>query len=179
MKIRALARHELDELWSIDRRERIDAMYVQRGGELELRAEHHDVRGWPPGEPERDAAILLDCFEHGGRFFGAFEGDRLVGASVLESRFIGRARDQLQLKFLHVSRDARGTGLGRRLFELAVDEARERGARRLYISATPSENTIQFYRHLGCRVTREVDPDLFALEPRDIHLEYAIPAAGA
>ena len=53
--------------------------------------------------------------------------------------------------------------------------ARELGARRLYISSTPSENTVRFYLRRGARVTNEVDAALFALEPEDIHLEFAIP----
>ena len=48
-------------------------------------------------------------------------------------------------------------------------------ARKLYISATPSENTINFYLNIGCIITREVDQALFELEPEDIHLEYLIP----
>jgi N-acetylglutamate synthase-like GNAT family acetyltransferase len=76
---------------------------------------------------------------------------------------------------LHVSHAYRNRGLGRTLFEKSVARAREQGARRLYISATPSENTIRFYLSLGCVVTDEVDPDLYELEPEDIHLEYAIP----
>ena len=51
-------------------------------------------------------------------------------------------------------------------------------ARKLYISATPSENTINFYRNLGCIVTEDVDQALFELEPEDIHMEYVIPKAG-
>jgi GNAT superfamily N-acetyltransferase len=77
--------------------------------------------------------------------------------------------------FLHVSRAQRKTGLGRALFEKAAAKARGLGARRLYISATESENTVNFYLAIGCRVTDEVDAELFALEPKDIHLEYAIP----
>lgn len=42
------------------------------------------------------------------------------------------------------------------------------------ISATPSENTVNFYRNLGCEVTSEIVPELFELEPEDIHLEYTI-----
>jgi len=41
---------------------------------------------------------------------------------------------------------------------------------------TPWPN--QFYRRLGCVVTREIDPDLFALEAEDIHLAYTIPVTG-
>jgi N-acetylglutamate synthase-like GNAT family acetyltransferase len=77
--------------------------------------------------------------------------------------------------FLHVSRSVRGKGLGRILFEKAAMRARKLGAERLYVSATPSENTVDFYQHLGCKVTDEVDAGLFELEPEDIHLEYTIP----
>lgn len=171
MKIRELERHELDDLWSIDRAEVIEAVYRFRGDRLVLEPEHHDVRGWPPGERELYAPILRDCFDHGGAFYGAFDGDDLVGAAVLERRFIGRARDRLQLKFLHVSRSRRGTGLGGALFDRALARARELGARGLYVSATPSENTVGFYLRRGCRLAEEPDPDLFALEPEDVHLE--------
>jgi len=62
------------------------------------------------------------------------------------------------------------------LFNLAVAEARRRGAKWMYISATPSEHTIGFYLRLGCQVTLEPDPDLFELEPEDIRLEYDLDA---
>ena len=64
------------------------------------------------------------------------------------------------MTFLHVSHAYRKQGLGQRLFALTKAEARERGAKRLYISATPSENTIDFYRRLGCVVAQEVEPDV-------------------
>ncbi|RIL01672.1 MAG: GNAT family N-acetyltransferase [Proteobacteria bacterium] len=176
VKIRELQRAELRDIWSIDRAEVVDAVYFRDGDGLVLEPEHHDVTGWPPGEPERAGPILLDCFERGGTFYGAFESGALVGVAVLECRFIGPARDQLQLKFLHVDRRHRGSGLGRTLFERAVARARELGARRLYVSATPSENTVRFYLRRGCRVTDRVDAQLFALEPDDIHLELEIPA---
>jgi hypothetical protein len=65
-------------------------------------------------------------------------------------------------------------GLGSKLFELAKLAARQRGAKRLYISATRSENTVNFYMRLGCTLVKEPDPGLFALEPVDIHLEMKI-----
>lgn len=174
--IRPFERDELPLLWSIDRAERIGGLYSLVGGELVLAPKQIDAKGWPPGEPERDGAILLDCFDRGGSFYGAFEGATLFGAVVLESRFIGRAKDLLQMKFLHVSAPRRGFGLGVALFDRAVARARELGARGLYVSATPSENTIRFYLRRGCRVTADVDPDLFALEPEDIHLELDLSA---
>lgn len=174
MIIRELERQEVEQIWTIDRSEVIDSVYYLEDGQLVLKPEHYDMRGWLPGEPEKYTPILLDCFDRGGTFYGAFEGSDLVGVVALESRFIGSAQDQLQLKILEVSKPYRKKGVGRELFERAVKRARELNAKRLYISATPSENTIDFYLHLGCVITGEIDPELYELEPEDIHLEYRI-----
>lgn len=176
MTIRELQRHEVQDIWSIDRAEVIDSIYYHEDGRLVLKPERYVMDGWPPGEAEHYGPMLLDCFDRGGTFFGAFEDETLIGVAVLESEFIGRGGDQLQLKFLHVSRGHRRTGLGRTLFDMAAAKAAELGARRLYVSSTPSENTVSFYLHLGCRVTEDVDAALFELEPEDIHLEFDIPA---
>lgn len=167
---RLLTREEVPQVWTIDRREVVEHIYVWENGRLERRVEYWDVQDWPPGEPEKYTPILLDCFEHGGWFQGLFDNGKLVAVAVLDNHFIGREHDWLQLKFLHVSADYRGQGLGAQLFRAARAEAGRRGARRMYISATPSEHTIHFYLGLGCWVCEEPDPELFALEPEDIHL---------
>jgi len=177
--LRELTRAEVERVWEIDRREVIEKVYHLRDGRLILEADFFDAQGWPPGEAKLYTPILLDCFDRGGYFCAAFDnatfdGDALAGVAVLESRFIGSRGDQLQLKFLHVGRPYRRTGLGRTLFERAAQRAREMGAKKLYISATPSENTIGFYMRLGCTLASEIDAELFALEPEDIHLEYVL-----
>ena len=168
---RELLREEIERVWNIDRSEVIDNVYHLENGALVLKPQHIDVRGWPPGEAEKYTPILLDCFDRGGWFHGLFDQAELVGAVVVDNRRIGKRKDRLQLEFLHVSSAYRNRGFGAQLFELAKATARERGARRLYISATPSENTINFYSRLGCEIAREPDPELLALEPEDIHLE--------
>ena len=171
---RKLSRDEIKALWTIDRSEVIDAVYYLENGALVLRPEHYDMRGWPPGEAEKYTPILEACYDHGGWFYGLFDDQRLIGAAALESRFIGKNGSQLQLRFLHVSRTYRNQGVGKQLFDLAKVEARQRGAKSLYVSATPSECTIGFYLSLGCNVTAEPEADLFELEPEDIHLECAL-----
>ncbi len=168
---RRLGRDEISRVWEIDRGERIERVYRVVEGELVRANERHDVKGWPPGEAEKYGPILEACWERGGFFYALFDGGEIVGVVVLDNRWLGEARDQLQLEFLHVSRRARDKGLGRALFARAAGVARERGARRLYVSATPSEHTIDFYRAQGCRLAAKPDPELFALEPEDIHLE--------
>ncbi len=168
--IRDLDRNEIENIWSIDRREVIENVYHLEQGSLLLKPEYYDMQGWPPGEAEIYTPLLYKSFDRGGWFHGAFEEARLVGVAILDNKLIGKDKDQLQLKFLHVSRDYRKQGLGRKLFDLASEEARKRGAKQLYISATPSENTVNFYLNLGAVVADEPDPELFELEPEDIHL---------
>ena len=167
-------RPEVEQVWTIDRAEVIDNIYYFENGTLLLRPEHYAMQGWPPGEAEKYTPLLIDCFDRGGWFYGVFDDAKLIGVAILEGRFIGKDQDQLQLKFLHVSKAYRHRGVGKRLFELARATARERGAKRMYISATPSEHTINFYLRLGCVTARELDPELFACEPEDIHLECGV-----
>jgi predicted N-acetyltransferase YhbS len=174
MNIRPLQREEIPLIWQIDRREVVENIYHLREGRLILEPEYFDIQGWPPGEAELYTPILLDCHDRGGTFWGAFEHNLLVGTAILESRFIGARHDTLQLKFLHVSRDYRKHGLGSALFQMVVEKARSLGAKKLYISATPSKNTVNTYARLGCVLAAETDPKLLALEPEDIHFEYVI-----
>lgn len=169
-----LSRPEILQIWTINRSEIIENIYSYENGALVLKPDTFDVRGWPSGEPEKYTPILRDGFDLGGWFCGAFEDDKLVGVAILENKFIGPAKDQLQLSFLHVSHPYRGTGLGKRLFALARTQARERGAKKMYVSATPSEHAIHFYLRQGCEVTPDPDPELYDLEPKDIHLVCAV-----
>lgn len=174
MKIRYLSRAEVPYIWQIDRSEVIDNIYRLRDGKLILEPEYYDMHGWPHDEPEQYTPLLLSCFDRGGFFWGAFEGELLVGVGVLENRFIGNANDTLQMKFLHVSNSFRKQGLGKKLFLIAVEKALELEAKKMYVSATPSKNTVDFYMRLGCVLATEIDQVLFALEPEDIHLEYVL-----
>jgi predicted N-acetyltransferase YhbS len=171
---RELGRHDIDLIWTIDRSEVIENLYFYDKGMLVLKPERYDIRGWPSGETEEYTSIFYDCFDRGGWFYGYFDDETLIGVVILENEFIGSKKDQLQLKFLHISQAYRGQGVGKKLFDLARQKAKENGAKRLYISATPSERTIDFYLRMGCALTQELDPNLFALEPDDIHLEYQL-----
>jgi predicted N-acetyltransferase YhbS len=168
---RDLRRDEIVLVWTIDRGESIRGVYVLEGGALQRRPAQFEALGWPPGEAERYTPLLEACHDRGGWLYGLFDDERLIAVAALDPRPLGRGGELRQLEFLHVSRTYRSRGLGRRLFRLAQREAARRGARGLYISATPSENTIDFYLRLGCTPIAEPDPELFALEPEDIHLE--------
>ncbi len=73
--------------------------------------------------------------------------------------------------FHQVDSNYRHMGVGGKLFQEVIKRAKGLGVKSLYISATPSKNTIGFYFHMGCRLVSEVNQELFCLEPKDIHLE--------
>jgi GNAT superfamily N-acetyltransferase len=176
---RTLARHEIARVWEIDRRETIERVYQLVDGALTLTNQHIDVKGWPPGEAGIYGPILERCLDRGGWLFALFDGAALIAMVALDNRWLSSRGDQLQLEFLHVGRSFRGQGIGQRLFRRAAGVARERGAQRLYITATPSEHTIDFYLRQGCRLASELDPELLALEPEDIHLECDLISSNA
>ncbi len=61
-----------------------------------------------------------------------------------------------------------------RLSFLLALSAQNFGADKLYISATPTKNTVEFYLKRGAVPVIEPDPGLFADEPEDIHLELTV-----
>lgn len=170
VEYRALLREEIPAIWGIDRREVIERIFVAGPGGLELTPHHVDVAGWEVGRAEAETPVFEASFDAGAWFYGAFDGERLVGVAVLENTLFGPDGKTLQLSFLHVSAEARGTGVGKTLFEAARSEARKRGSLRMYVSASPTERTVRFYQARGCELLADPDPRLFELEPEDIHL---------
>jgi GNAT superfamily N-acetyltransferase len=170
MDMKALARDEVELFWTIDRSETHHHVYRVHEGQLVRVPKYFAIPGWRQETVAAETAKLVDCFDRGGTFLGVFDGASLVGIAVVENAPVGRAHDQVQLSSLYVSRAYRGTGIGTRLFEAAVAIAREAGANALYVSSTPTENTVDFYLARGCVLAPEPDPRLLAAEPDDIHL---------
>ena len=139
-----------------------------------LKKRYYNVSGWHPNNIERNINNLYDIYDHGGSFFGLFQEKQIVGVVALECKFIGSNNDQLQVVFLHIDKNYRKKGYGKILMNQTKERAKELGAKKLYISATPSKNTVDFYMHLGCLLASEINADLYQLEPYDIHLEMII-----
>lgn len=170
-----LSRSEIARLAEIDRTESIDGIYYVRQGALVLEEEHWDVPDWSQAEKQRRMAALEADYDRGCLFFGALDGPCLAGMAVLDPHPLPTGVDRLNLSGLWVGHPYRGQGLGRGLLQLAVAEAQARGAQALYVSATPSERTVRFYRSAGFRLATPVDPDLYEREPEDIHMEMILP----
>lgn len=170
--IRQLARNEIPLVWEIDRTELIEQLYILKEGQLVLSKQRFDMKDWPEGEAEHYTPILVESVDRGAPFWGVFSQDKLIAAASVDPQWRGQNAALLQLSFLHISHQQRGQGLGRILFNYCVEYAKEKGAGGLYISSIPSENSVNFYQHLGCRLIDVPDAELYEREPEDIHLVF-------
>ncbi|HEU5278880.1 MAG TPA: GNAT family N-acetyltransferase [Gaiellaceae bacterium] len=174
MTIRELTAADLGRIVEIDRSEHVTKKYVYDHGTLRAIAVDIEAPRWSPAYGARETERLAQKLDGGGVFLGAFDDERLVGVGVLAGHFIGHSANQLEVAFLHVSNGHRGRGIARRLLDELAERARRRGAEQLYISATETESAVGFYLAYGCELAERVDPELYALEPTDIHFTFAL-----
>lgn len=172
--IRPLTRDEFAKVRDLDVREGGSFVYVSRDGALARR-----VKQWrrPALTAQRSMQLVEEwpaILAAGGSVVGALDGDCLAGVAVLVPRL---TPTMAQLYYLHVSRPYRRHGLARKLVGEIMRLGRGAGAHELYVSATPSESAIGFYRSMGFAPVAHPHPRLLALEPDDIHMSVALLSA--
>jgi N-acetylglutamate synthase-like GNAT family acetyltransferase len=91
----------------------------------------------------------------------------MVAIAVLRYRL---TEDMAELAALFVSRPYRRRGIARQLMQSVLCRAKRSGAARIYVSATPSASAVGFYQSLGFGLAEQVNAELFALEPEDVHM---------
>jgi ribosomal protein S18 acetylase RimI-like enzyme len=170
--IRQMRSIEMGRIAEIDRSEHVTLGYFFRDGKLEAEEVDWQVPRWfTDGRPEHSVQEKVEAWkpyvERDGLMFGAFDRHLLVGMAILRPKL---TEEMAQLVVLHVSRDYRRQGIATRLSELVYRLALEMGAKEIYVSATPSESAVGFYRRQGFRLAEKVDKELYALEPEDIHM---------
>jgi len=171
IKIRRLSPEEFVRLAEVERKERVRVGYRMSNGKLERMDVHWDSSNWRPEGPEHS----VECFVHelnkyhdrGSTTLGAFDGDRLVAVATWRPNL---TKTMDQLAFLHVSHGYRRRGIGSLLCDRLEALARDNGAHTFYVSATPSESAVGFYMGRGFAPTVTPHPELFELEPEDIHM---------
>jgi len=132
------------------------------------------VDDWTEEQLRHQIHQLQTILRSGGAVFGGFAGNRLKGFCSVAGKPLGPDGIYRDLLSLHVSADCRGRGMGRMLFGLAAQWAREDGAQKLYISAHSAQETQAFYSAMGCVDTLWPSPEHIALEPFDCQLEYLL-----
>jgi predicted N-acetyltransferase YhbS len=169
---RRLVAADLALIGEIDRTEQIDALYVQHGRRLEKRSGDWRARAWlTEDQGEHSVAHqIAECERHlaaGAIALAAFADERLVGIGLMTPHI---RPGTAQLAFLHVSNGYRGRGIGGHLNDELERLAREHGDTAMVVSATPSLNTVRFYRRRGFEPMALPLPELYELEPEDVHM---------
>ena len=171
--IRRMQNSEIGRISEVDRTQHVTKAYVSKDGSLEPKDVDWKIQPWSTeGQHEHSirayiegSQLILDC---GGVLFGAFDGETLVGFAIYRPNL---SHNTAQLAYLYASNNYRNQGIGSMLTERVISLAKENGAKRLYVSATPSAPTVDFYRSHGFEVTREINQQLYELEPEDIHMD--------
>jgi putative acetyltransferase len=102
-------------------------------------------------EPKDEASLanpretILDC---GGRIFLAVQGDQPIGCCALLAMTPG----EFEVAKMAVTESSQRNGVGRRLLEKTIAEARSAGAQRLYLETNRKLSAaIHLYESLGFR----------------------------
>ena len=118
---------------------------------------------------------FTNCLKSGGFVWGVFDNDNdLIAFVSLLSDFFGCENQYLQLMQIHVSYEYRCKGIGKVLFKLCAEKAKQLGAKKLYISTHSSEESQHFYKNIGCVDAQEVNKKLAEHEPHDRQMEFAL-----
>ncbi|WP_346913966.1 GNAT family N-acetyltransferase [Clostridium sp.] len=157
-----------------DRHEKIHRAWRLREDGSEYLKDIYYEENWDNNELLCICNELKSTLEKGGSVFAAFDESELVGFASLENEFFGSKNQYIQLSNLHITNNHRHKGIGKTLFDMCINKARDQKAVKIYISASSCENAQNFYRGIGCVFAKEVNKDLYVLEPFDCHMEYIL-----
>lgn len=164
--------HEL--FMDFDRYEEVHRAWRIREDGSEYLKDIYYEEDWDDNELLCICNELKSTLEKGGSVFAAFDESKLVGFASLGNEFFGSKDQYIQLSNLHITNNYRHKGIGKALFNMCTNKARELKASKIYISASSCENAQNFYRGMGCVLTKEVNKKLYNLEPFDCHMEYIL-----
>ena len=152
---------------AFNRQQEITRIYVRKDEKYVLE-EQPGMMDW---SIDKKREVALDLVDNNYISYLALEEGKIIGFMSLVKELIS---ERMILDLIQVDKNFRGQGIGRILWEKAVEEARLNGARELYISACPSEETINFYRAMGADVTDNPILSIANDEPDDLQLVYSL-----
>jgi len=173
IQYRFLEYNECHRIREINASQYIGRAWRNVEGELRL----VDINYYDPDFPEgfdNHLDRLQQTIKSNGIAISAFSAGQMVGFCALNLSPFGDKYRYVLLDQLFISLDFRRKGIGKKLFILVVSEAKKNAMQKIYICAGSSEETLAFYRSLGCVDAVEVNSELSDNDPRDIQLEYSL-----
>ncbi|MCI9178870.1 MAG: GNAT family N-acetyltransferase [Lachnospiraceae bacterium] len=92
----------------------------------------------------------------------------------MEAEIFGDEQRYCDLSSIHISEDMRNKGIGRTLFLAAKEWAKQKGAKKLYISAHSAVESQAFYQSMGCVEAEVYNQKHVENEPYDCQLECSL-----
>ncbi len=124
---------------------------------------------------EKDYQKLISCLKNtiqtNGLAYAAFYDGKLKGFVSVEPEIFGDEQRYCDLSCIHVSEDMRNKGIGRTLFLAAKEWAKQKGAKKFYISAHSAVESQAFYKSMGCVEAEVYNQKHVEAEPYDCQLE--------
>lgn len=163
---------EIERIKEINASQYIGRAWRQVDGKRQLVKINYQDPDWPNGY-ENHLNNFKKTLEEGGSAIGAFDTDgKLLGFSTVNRTFFGEKHKYVLLDQLFITLEKRNCGIGKKLFMLSAKSSKEWKADKIYICAGSAEETIAFYKKIGCIETEELQQDLYESDPRDLHLEF-------
>ena len=98
----------------------------------------------------------------GGTFLVGRLGDRIVGTGAL----VPRSSDTAEIARMSVAKELRQQGIGRRILQALLEQARAQGFRQVILETTATwSEVVEFYLRCGFHITHYKDGDVYFALP--------------
>ena len=126
--------------------------------------DEHDL--YEPADEAQLRSPQAEILDAGGAILVALQEGAVVGTAAV----VPHGPGEMELAKVTVARAARGAGLGRRLTEACVAEARARGARRLVlVSSSKLGSALRLYESMG--FMHKPLPPVLPYRSADVYME--------
>ncbi len=173
MTIRKLNAEECIKMTEIDASQYIHKAWREVDGKRRIITIDYFDPTWPNGYELHYENALLNAKE--GLVLGAFKGDQLVGILCIRPMDKWNEYRYALLDQLFISKAFRGQGIGKLMLEHAMQMITQWSVERILICAGSAEETIAFYKAIGCTEVTQMHQGLYEDDPRDMQLEMLVP----
>ena len=116
---------------SFSRYQKVERCWRKDDGKWVLKDNPY-IEDWNNEEKQQIINGLYLCRQQGGIVLGAFFNNRLIGFSSIGNTIFGEFKQYIELIMMQISREYRNKGIGKKLFFLTVEKAKEKGAKKCH-----------------------------------------------
>ena len=171
---RKLTLEECEYINQMDPSQYIGKAWREVDGKRQLIDINYQDCDWPNGY-EYHISHLKETILNKGSAIGAFnKNNKLLGFATINPKLFGEKYNYVLLDQLFITSECRNKGIGKKLFMISANVAREWNADKIYICAGSAEETIAFYFAVGCKEAKEINKELYESDIRDFQLEFSL-----